>query len=202
MQQVYRHYGVRPGDRFHAHGTTDKRICVLDHDRLVWVVLRKQRWLDPDTRQTCHCRPIWDVPGSPYGLDVQVFLLGRWLVSALGLLRVDWPWADARPSRRSVQRWAARLAPDATAWLQAAREALIERLAPEPLESNLPTGGIPPPEGRTRCSRLSAPACQLRGVTWLLSTAARVTRIPLRCLLEEAHRRFPETTPTPCTDPS
>lgn len=135
--------GIRPGPGWHAHGTTLKHLWVVHDGRLAWVQLRKPRWRDAATGETRHDRPTWDVPGSPYGLDVVFTLVNVWVSSAVGLLRTDWPWHDDRPSRRSVQRWSRCLMPEADAWLRAIRLAAIELAAPRPLEEYLPTGGSP-----------------------------------------------------------
>jgi hypothetical protein len=147
IEAVIRWPGSRPGPGWHAHGTTLKHLWVVHDDRLAWVQLRKPRWRDVATGETRHDRPIWDVPGSPYGLDVVFTLVHVWVSSAVGLLRTDWPWHDDRPSLRSVQRWSRRLMPEADAWLRAIRLAAIELAAPRPLEEYLPTGGSPRRQG-------------------------------------------------------
>jgi len=195
----HRHRDVRPGPEWHAHGATSKLVWVLaslSPPRLTRVRLLKQRWRHRQTGRTRHDRPAWDLAGSQYGLDVVFFVLGCWLLAATGLHATDWPWPDERPARRSVQRWLRRLAADADTWLQAIRLATIELAAPRPLEEILPTGGIPPPEGRTRCHRVHAPACKLRGVAWILESAAQALSISIRSLLVAAQRRWTEATLT------
>src|SRR5690606_31533825 len=103
--------GDRPGPEWHAHGTTTKLIWLFHADRLHRYRLVKQRWKHVATGRTVHARPAWDLPNSPYGLDVVFVLIALWLLAVTGLHRLDWPWADDRPSRRTVQRWLARLAP-------------------------------------------------------------------------------------------
>lgn len=199
MESSIRHCGVRPGPEWHAHGVTGKRVWVLvglSPPRLTQMQLLKQRWRHRETGRTRHDRPAWDVPGSPYGLDVVFCVVGCWLLASTGLHATPWPWPDERPARRTVQRWLGRLAEDADTWLQAVRLALIELAAPRPLEEFLPTGGIPPPEGRTRCHRVHAPACKLRGVAWLLESAAQAPCISIRSLLVAAQRRWNEATLT------
>lgn len=181
----------RPGARWHAHGATAKWIWVIHADRLHRCRLVKQRWKHVDTGQTRHDRPAWDLPNSSYGLDVAFVLIGLWLLSTVGLERVDWPWSDERPSRRTVQRWYARLAPEGELWLQAIRTAVIELVAPRHLEEILPAGGIPPPEGRTRRSQVIAHADKLRGGAWIIREAARFLSTPIRSLLVVARRRWP-----------
>lgn len=195
----HRHRDVRPGPEWHAHGVTTKRVWVLaslSPPQLARVELLKQRWRHRESGRTRHDRPAWDVPGSPYGLDVVFFVLGCWLLAVTGLHATDWPWPDERPARRSVQRWLRRFAQDADTWRQAVRLATIELAAPRPLEGILPTGGIPPPEGRTRCHRVHAPACKLRGVAWFLESAAQSFSISIRSLLVAAQRRWTEATLT------
>ena len=157
---------------------------------------QKQRWRHRQTGRTRHDRPAWDLAGSQYGLDVVFFVLGCWLLAATGLHATDWPWPNERPARRSVQRWLRRLAADADTWLQAVRLATIERAAPRPLEEIIPTGGIPPPEGRTRCHRVHADAGKLRSVARILESAAQSLSISIRSLLVAAQRRWTEATLT------
>lgn len=187
--------GSRPGPSWHAHGTTLKHLWVLDGERLAWVQLRKPRWRHVRTGVTRHDRPAWDVPGSPYGLDVAFIVVTVWLSSAVGLLCTDWPWDDDRPSRRSVQRWARRLKPEADAWLRAIRLAAIELAAPRPLEEYLPTGGIPPPAGRSLRSPDTATAWRLQSSGWTMKEAARTLSMPIRTLLVEARRRWTSANP-------
>ncbi|MCB9681844.1 MAG: hypothetical protein H6733_10255 [Alphaproteobacteria bacterium] len=187
--------GRRPGLGWHAHGTTVKHLWVLHGEHLARVQLRKPRWRHVETGVTRHDRPIWDVPGSPYGLDVVFTVVFVWLSSAVGLLRTDWPWDDDLPSRRSVQRWTRRLTPEADAWLRAIRLAAIELAAPRPLEEYLPTGGIPPPAGRSRRNPDTATAWPLHSSAWILKEAARALCKPIRTLLVEARRRWSSANP-------
>lgn len=197
IDAVLDHSEARPGPRWHAHGSTRKDLWVVDDGRLRRVRLRKQRWRNADTGATCHDRPAWDVPGSPFGLDVVFVLIGVWLLATVGLQRVDWPWTTERPCRRTVQRWAARLAPQAARWLAAIRLACIELAAPRPLEETLPTGGIPPPTGRVRHYQNTATARQLKSSAWLITSMAHPLYMPIRTLLTEARRRW--TTANPST---
>lgn len=189
--------GDRPGPGWHAHGTTSKRIWVIHDDRLCRCTLLKQRWLHVASGATRHDRPAWGLPNAPYGLDVVFFVIGLWLLASTGLHHVRWPWSDDRPHPRTVQRWAAQLAPDAARWEHAIRAAILEHVAPRHLEEILPAGGIPPPEGRARRSRDSADACQLRGGAWLLKEAARSLSISIRSRLVVARRRWPEPAMAP-----
>jgi hypothetical protein len=194
---VVRYSAERPGDGWHAHGTTSKTIWLVFVRRLRPVLLLKQRWLEVSTGKTCHDRPHWDTPGHRYGLDVVVITLCCWLLVPVGLHAVDWPWDAPQPARRTVQRWAAALAPLAADWLQTARERILDYVAPRPLEELLPAGGIPPPEGaRTRTSQGGVqPARQLQDVIWLHENVARALSIPLRQLLGVARWRWPKKPP-------
>lgn len=183
--------GKRPGPEWHAHGTTVKWIWLFHANRIRRCKLVKQRWKHAETGRTVHARPAWDSPHSPYGLDVVFVLIARWLLSAKGLHRVAWPWHDERPSRRSIQRWFARLAPDGELWLQAIRTAVIELVAPRHMEEILPAGGIPPPEGRARRDQVIAHAWKLRSGAWILQEAAHSLSISIRSLLVVARRRWP-----------
>ncbi len=175
--------GPRPGPDWNRHGVTTKNILTIVDDTLVWITLHKQRWLNRPTGRTRHDRPVYDIPGSPFGFDVVVTVLAAWLLGTIGIHNVAWPWDDERPAARTVQRWAARLAPHAQGWLQRARTRIIEHVAPRPLGDLLPTAGIPPPEGaRLRNSQGKvATAGQLRDV-------CRRSRRPasLRCNLRTA----------------
>lgn len=190
------HVAERPGPGWHAHGVTTKHLWILHGWELRLIRLRKQRWREVTTGRTCHDRPVWDRPGSPYGLDVVFTVLGLWLLGSLGLQRVDYPWADDRPCRRTVHRWYLQLLPEADAWHHAIRLAFIDLAAPRPLEEKLPTGGIPPPGARFRRHQDTAAALRLRSSAWLLKTAAHSLSMPVRTLLVEARRRWSRQLPT------
>ena len=108
--------GERPGDAWHAHGWTEKGLWVVHDARLVWVRLYKRRWRHAEIGITCHSRPFWDIPHSPYGLDVVFYVLGA--------------WSRHDPSRRSFRREgsprrkAATTSPKAVPMLLASFEAL------------------------------------------------------------------------------
>jgi hypothetical protein len=187
--------GERPGEGWHAHGWTSKGLWVVHDDRLVWLRLHKRRWLRVETGQTCHSRPVWDVPHSPYGLDVVFCVLGAWLLAVQGLHHVAWPWSHQqpeRPARRTAQRMLRRLALDADRWLLGLRLALTDIVAPRPLEEILPTGGIPPPEGCTHVTQRSAHASKLRGAVWIANCGVQSFHISMRRLLGVARRRSTE----------
>lgn len=192
------HRGPRPGPGWHAHGTTTKRILTFMEGCLARVELRKQRWLDRTTGRTVHDRPVYDTPGSPFGLDVVVLIFGVWLLGDAGLHAICWPWDNSpRPCRRTVQRWRAHLAPHAEDWLQRSRRRILEHVAPRPLEEMLPTGGIPPPGAvrRTRNPRDPTLAWRLREVAWFLNNVALALHIPVRSLLVVARWRWPRKFP-------
>lgn len=182
--------GDRPGPGWHAHGTTEQRVTVLHADRLVDVDLHKQRWLEVATGHTVHDRPHFTVPWSRHGLDVVLVAVAAWLLGGVGLHRADFPWQADRPDRRTVQRWLHRLRPDSLRWHVAIRKALLDRLAPRPLEEILPTAGIPPPGGCARFSSGSVEVWPLRSGLWLAVEGARALDIPVRTLLVEARWRW------------
>jgi hypothetical protein len=185
----------RPGPDWHAHGQTSKRLWVVHHDRLTRVALSKPRWRHAVTGVTCHSRPAWDPPHSPYGLDVVVYVLGVWLLAVRGLHHLAWPWSEAQPDRpapRTVQRMLHRLAHDADDWLLGLRLAVTDLVAPRPLEEILPAGGIPPPGGRTHVTQRCAHATTLRGAVWIANCGVRSHSISMRRLLAVARRRVPE----------
>lgn len=193
-----RHSDARPGRGWHKHGVTSKRVWLVFDRRLEVVVLDKQRWLHVATGTTRHDRPVWDIPGHTYGLDVVVVVLATWLAGADGLHRAPWPWPQERPARRTVQRWHAALLPHAGAWLQHARVQILDYVAPRHLEEVLPAG-IPPPRGRTRGQEGALPARQLRDVTWIHHAVARALCIPLSRLLGVARWRWPSEPASTCS---
>jgi len=189
---VLHHEGRRPGPGWHRHGTTSKFLFVVDEGRLRLVLLRKQRWLHVASGTTRHDRPFWDIPRHAFAMDVVVLTLAAWLVAGAGLHNTDWTWTKPRPARRTVQRWAARLAPHADAWLQQARERILDFVAPRPMEELLPAGGIPPPRRVRAFSQGNVlMAGKLRDVVWLLKNVAQSLSIPLLKLLGVARWRWP-----------
>ena len=182
----------RPGEGWHAHGFTSKTLLVLRGPELVPILLKKQRWLHVATGTTRHDRPFYDRPGGRFGFDVVILALAVWLVGAVGLHRADWPWDDDKPARRTVQRWAARLAPHALDWLQTARQRFIDHVAPRPLEELLPAGGIPPPEGaRSRSSHGDSSPASSETSSGFPKTQRELS-IPLHYFLVVARWRWPE----------
>jgi len=184
---VYR--GERPGSVWHGHGYTVKRRGLLVSARLVWVEVHKQRWLDTETGRTQHDRPPSDVPWAYYELAVVLTAAWTWLSSPRGLHHVTWPWEDDLPSRRTVQRWLARLLADALVWQAAIRAAVVAHLAPSTLEEKFPTG-LPPPGTVTRWRSAAREAGQLSCGLALLQKSASMLSIDPSTLLVEAQRRF------------
>ena len=180
--------GPRPDRDWVGHGYTRKTLSVLHGGRLCRLVVHKQRWRGPDG-QTVHDRPPRGVGWSRFGLLTVFATVWTWVNAPRGLHHVEWPWGEERPSRRSVQRWLARLLPDGLRWQQAIRQVVVDHLAPRPLEEKYPTG-LPPPGGLARWSKETAHrvAELARGLT-LLMTAPSLN-IPRSTLLVEARRRF------------
>lgn len=187
--EVLEHRGARPGPGWHRHGWTTRVLTIRVPRGLRRILLKKQRWLEVATGRTVHDRPLWELAWSNSTVDIVFLAVGAWLLSEEGLYRVAWPWPDDRPSRRTAQRWLERLRPDALRWQHAIRLAVIDHLAPRPLEEFLPTGGIPPPKGR-HPSQKSAAVMQLHRGLWLLNQAAQQLGIPASTLLVEARRRI------------
>lgn len=87
---------------------------------------------------------MWDILGSPDGLDVVLVLLARWLPGAAGLYELRWPWDYSRP-------------PHAIQWT------LTGAAPPKPLDERDPRRGFLRREG-------AAQRCHERGgLEWLRS---------------------------------
>ena len=200
--------GTRPGPGWHCHGTTSRWLFVLDHGELVKVHLRKQRWLETATGRTRHSRPPWEEAWTAFGLCAVMTAMHAWLFATHGLHKVAWPWASARPSRRSAQRWRTRLRLDGRAWMVAIREAAIDLLTPRPLDEIVPVGGLPrgreppPGAGASPPNPDSSQDRHLAEGVWLLTEVARQQSIEIRTVLAEAKLRWPGSTPTSQTIPS
>ena len=170
--------------------------------RLVRVQLRKQRWLDTATGRTRHSRPAWEEAWTTFGLGGVMAVLHAWVFASKGLHQVEWPWRTERPSRRTAQRWLARLRPQGQAWLVAIRRALIDLLSPRPLDEIVPVEGIPPPgQGAQQQESDSQPDGHLFQGIWLLDELAQQQSIEIRTVLAEAKARWPGSTPTSPTVP-
>ena len=193
---IVRYRAERPGPGWHAHGTTSKLVWVSDATRLQLLLLIKQRWLHVETGATRHDRPVWDIPGSPYGLDLVFVMLYVWMTTPTDLPTMSSPQEPQRPVTRTLKRWLARFSPDAPRWVHAIRQELISRVAPRPLEDLIPAGGIPPPADRWR-KPLPKRSEWLRDGGWLTKEVAPLLPMTGCSLLVEARRRWPME-PTCC----
>jgi hypothetical protein len=192
---IVHHPGHRPGpvDQWHVHGWTTKDLWILDglDGPLLTIRLIKRRWKHVATDSTVHSRPCWDLPYRRFGLDVMTVALFLWLFGEHGLHRAKLPWS--RPEPRTLQRWAAALAPHARRWLQQARAQFLDLVAPRHLEEVMPAGGIPPPAARF--VHRDSFACRLGDVVWTHNQTAQSLCMPIRQLLVVARWRWPETYP-------
>ncbi len=179
---------ARPGADWVGHGYTVKTLTVLHGGVLHEVPVHKQRWRGPGG-VTVHDRPPRDVAWSRYGLLTLLTAVWTWLDADHGLHHLAWPWGQERPSRRTAQRWLARLLPDALAWQQAIRDVVVDHLAPRPLEEKYPTG-LPPPGGLARWREEAADAVGQLGRGLALLMTAPLNSIPRSTLLVEARQRF------------
>jgi hypothetical protein len=188
--------GKRPGPQWHGHGYTTKELTLLHEHRLVAVSVHKQRWRDTDRGATVHDRPPRDVSWARYGLAVVLAAAWCWMSGPRGLHHVQWPWSlstasteEERPSRRTVQRWMARLLPDALGWQVAIRDVAADHLVPSTLEEMFPTG-VSPPGTVARWRRRPAQAEELSRGLVMLNECAPPCSIAWSALLVEARRRF------------
>ena len=189
--------GTRPGPEWYRHGMTMRWVWVFAQGTLVKVCLHKQRWLDTATGGTCHSRPAWEEAWTSFGLGGVMLVLHAWLFAGQGLHHVDWPWRSERPSRRTAQRWRARLRTQGLAWLVAIRQAAIDLLSPRPLDEIVPMGGIPPPgQGARQQNSDPTQDTHLAEGIWILNEVAQQQSIEIRTVLAEAKARWPGSTPT------
>ena len=184
--------GPRPGAGWHRHDWRPIRVLVLEGGRLVVREVRRRRWLQYGTTQTRQDRAPDEVVGMRATLLVVFVALWSWLGSGRGVHAHDAlvPALAERPSRRTVQRWLRRLAPDGAVLQQALRTAVIERFEPQPVELLFP-GGLSPP-GAVRCRRWKDPDTVYSFALALafLFEGARALSTRLPVLLAEAHRRL------------
>ncbi len=179
----------RPGPDWHAHGNTPKTMWLLHEFGLSWVIIHKQRWLHVPSGSTVHDRPPFEVPWSSFGLVAVLVALRRWWSSPRGLLEQRRPWRGRWPSRRTLQRWLARLAPDALRWHATLRDVVVDRLAPSTLEDLFPAG--PDPPGTVARFGIHGPqAWQLESGLRILDGAAPTLSVPWSTLPVEARRRM------------
>lgn len=183
---VWHYPGVRPGPKWHGNGSFVAAHGDLDRSRLVVLRVAKPRWRDPATNASVHTPPPGDL-GARYSGIIVALQLFAWLDAAVGLHRFEalFPSLDDRPSRRTVQRWLARLLPRALILQHHARLVVFRFVdKPRPLDVLFP-GGIPPP-ARPRPWRDPVPVAQLfRGLAMVLGAAMAVSR-PAALLVTEA----------------
>jgi hypothetical protein len=183
---VWHYPGVRPDPEWHGNGSFGAKHLDLDRARVVVLRVAKPRWRDPATDASVHTPPPGDLGAHYSGLIVALQLFA-WLDSAVGLHRFEALFAslDDRPSRRTVQRWLARLLPRALILQHHARVTVFRVVGkPRPLDALFP-GGIPPP-ARPRPWREPGAVCQLfRGLAMVLGAAMAVSR-PAALLVTEA----------------
>jgi hypothetical protein len=178
----------RPGPDWYAHGTTPKTTWLLHACGLSWATIHKQRWLHVPSGTTLHDRPPFEVPWSCFGLVAVLLALRSWWSSPRGLLEQRSPWHGRRPSRRTLQRWLARLATDGLHWHAAMREVVVDRLAPSTLEELFPAG-VDPPGTVARFGIHGPEVWKLWNGLEILAKAAPPLSVPWSVLLVEAHRR-------------
>lgn len=115
-----------------------------------------------------------------------------WLNATVGLHRYDEliPALEAAGSRRTVQRWVARLLAEADRWQGALRIAVIERSEPRPVERLFPSG-LSPPESlrRRRWQKPQAIYSLWTGLSFLVQSAVAM-KCSITALLVEARRRL------------
>lgn len=179
------HYpGVRPKPEWHGNGSFVAKLRDLDDERLAVLRLAKPRWRDPATNETVHTPPPGDL-GLRYSGLIVALQLFAWIDAGIGLHRFEalFQALDDRPSRRTVQRWLARLRPRALVLQQHARGVVFRFVGkPRPLDMLFP-GGIPPPRGPWR---EPGPVAKLfRGLAMVLG-AAVAKKLPAALLVTEA----------------
>ena len=138
-----------------------------------------------------------EIPQLQATLLVVFLKVLAWLNATVGLHRYDEliPALEAAGSRRTVQRWVARLCPDADRWQGALRVAVIERFEPRPVERLFPSGLSPPVS--LRCRRWQKPQAIYSlwtGLSFLVRGAVAMT-CSITALLVEAQRRLETQTP-------
>jgi hypothetical protein len=183
--------GERPGERWHAHGTTARWMWILRGGRVCRVLLRKQRWKDREAGGTVHNRPPDDVEGLRVCTLLLTLKLWSWIGRPEGLRRRREVF-DGLPrvgSSRTLQRWLRWACPLALRTQQAIRAEILERSEPRPLESLFP-GGLSPPWPEKK--RWSDPAGvrMLRGALLLLLGGAGRLQVPAARLLAGARGRW------------
>lgn len=192
---VVRYRGERPGPEWHAHGSFDKRITVLQQGKPRQVVLRKQRWRLRGTNATCHSRPPDDPVRVRFCVTIIVLQLWACLISAVGFhhrAEVLPDLEEAAGSDRTVKRWMARAMRNALLVQQAIRQAILAmtRVEPRPEEDMFRRGRAPPAALVRRYRFNTESATTLWRALDMLFVAAKQLPGDLALLLAEARRRW------------
>ena len=183
--------GERPGPGWVAHGYFCRWLWVLASTGPRRVRLYKRRWRDKASGGTTHSRPPDELGRlSVCSLTFALLVFG-WLSAVGGAAQhqASAPGLEQVRSRRTLQRWVRRAAPQAMESQQAIRLAIIERSEPRPMERLFPAGVSPPEQlvGRPWRDPLAA------GILWgglaLFFTAAVRLAVAAPILLAEARRR-------------
>jgi hypothetical protein len=190
------YYGERPGAGWHGHGYFEKTLTMLAGGKPVEIRLRKHRWLDTTTGETCHSRPPDDPELLRFGTLIVFLRVWGWVNSEVGFHRrreVHEGLESGCGSDRTVQRWASRAVSEAMEIQQAIRLSIMEEAEPRPVES-LFRGGLSPPDAvmKRRWQSLSDVETLWRAYAMLLVAARKLAR-HASDLLAGARRRWPTT---------
>lgn len=152
----------------------------------------RRRWRLAGTTTTSQDRCPDEIPQLQATLLVVFLKVLAWLNATVGLHRYDevHPALEAVGSRRTVQRWVARLCPEADRWQGALRIAVIERFEPRPVERMFPSGLSPP--ASLRCRRWQKPQAIYSlwtGLSFLVRGSVAMN-CSITALLVEAQRRL------------
>jgi hypothetical protein len=184
---VWRYPAERPAPGWHGHGAYAATIADLAHGRLVDLRVAKPRWLHPETNTTVHTEPPSDL-GVRFSALVVAVQLFAWIDAGVGVHHFESLFTDLddRPSRRTVQRWLARLLPHALVLQHHARRAVLACLEHRSPDILFPGGIPPPPAVRSRPWRDPNRVDQLfRGLAMVLGAAIAVDA-PAVLLVTEA----------------
>lgn len=184
--------GPRPGPGWHRHDWRARRLRVVGDDGAHDVVVVRRRWRLGRSATTHLDRAPDEVGGIHVATLVVLVKLASWLLSGDGLHVYEEPVAALEPvgSRRSVQRWLARVLTDAARAEGALRTAVIERSEPQPVERLFP-GGVSPPAA-IQCRRWKDPDATYRlatGLAYLVDGAVALLT-SATVLLAEAQSRL------------
>lgn len=154
--------------------------------------MERRRWRLAGTTTTRLDRSPDEVGGVRSALLVVLVKLAAWVLSGEGLHVYEerHPALETMGSRRTVQRWLARLLPDADRVQGALRTAVVERSEPQPVERLFP-GGVSPPEAirRRRWKDPEATYSLAIGLAFLVEGAV-VLSTSATVLLAEAQMRL------------